>query len=135
MSDSAHPTLAARSPSSRKSLSVVSTSRKSHASHRKRAKSMASTNPDELTPRSRRRRSLVPKKSILKGSNAANAAGTTSSQLDLQIHNPLEDITANFTKSSIFNPERRVSFAPNAHVRYVHVVVVGRFADHGQNIV
>ncbi|KAG8764869.1 hypothetical protein FRC16_008243, partial [Serendipita sp. 398] len=125
MSDSAHPTLAARSPSSRKSLSVVSTSRKSHASHRKRAKSMASTNPDELTPRSRRRRSLlndafqVPKKSILKGSNAANAAGTTSSQLDLQIHNPLEDITANFTKSSIFNPERRVSFAPNAHVRLI----------------
>ncbi|KAG8834159.1 hypothetical protein FRC17_009419 [Serendipita sp. 399] len=119
MSDSAQPALAARSPSSRKSLSVVTSSRKSHAAHRKRAKSMASTNPDELTPRSRRRRSLVPKKSILKGSNAANTAGTASSQLDLQAHNPLEDITANFTKTSIFNPERRVSFAPNAHVRLI----------------
>lgn len=27
----------------------------------------------------------------------------------------------NFTRVSGFNQDRRVSFAPNAHVRYVHV--------------
>ncbi|CAG7847425.1 SubName: Full=Uncharacterized protein {ECO:0000313/EMBL:CCA68185.1} [Serendipita indica DSM 11827] len=123
MSDAAAPLPASRAQSTRKSLSAVSSSRKASTSHRKRAKSLASANPEELTPRSLRRRSLVPKKSILKQSNAANITaplyGYTTSQLDFQQRQGSEEPTQNLTRLSNFNGDRRVSFAPNAHVRLI----------------
>ncbi|PVG03274.1 hypothetical protein CPB86DRAFT_779615 [Serendipita vermifera] len=122
MSDAPANALAARSPSSRKSLSAVSTTHKPNLTHRKRAKSIASANPEDLTPRSKRRRSLVPKKSILKQSNFGNAPPTlqelTMPQSDYRPPQ-LDEMTFNFTRTSAFNPERRVSFAPNAHVRLI----------------
>ena len=152
MSDAAGPAFALRAPSTRKSLSAVSSSRKPNSTHRKRAKSLASANPEELTPRSLRRRSLVsstsfiesqdgsirvekaPKKSILKQSNAANITGPlhgyTTSQLEFQQRQGSEEPTQNLTRLSNFNGDRRVSFAPNAHVRYVYVAAIVTQAHH-----
>ncbi|KIM34159.1 hypothetical protein M408DRAFT_60505, partial [Serendipita vermifera MAFF 305830] len=124
LSTMSSPSTAHRAGPSRKSLSAVVSTSKHHAAHRKRAKSMASSNPEELTPRSKRRRSLVPKKSILKQSNAGASLSTINPLASSQIEQsrsqqPLEDITLNFTRVSGFNQDRRVSFAPNAHVRLI----------------
>ena len=64
--------------------------------------------------------SQQPKRSILKQSNFAGEDGSTNNTtLHVAPHGATDEFTFNMTRASSAGLDRRVSFAPNAHVRYV----------------
>lgn len=62
--------------------------------------------------------SQQPKRSILKQSNLTGEDGSTNNTaLHMASHGVPDEFTLNMTRASSAGLDRRVSFAPNAHVR------------------
>ncbi|KAI6137228.1 Spc7 kinetochore protein-domain-containing protein [Pisolithus sp. B1] len=101
------------SPNRRNSISVTSHSR-AHHGHRRRAHSIAPG--DHLSPTARARRSLAPRKSILKA-----AANTTDDGEDRTQAMDMTSIVRFEADNSRKSLGRRVSFANHAHVRLFEV--------------
>ncbi|KAI6022289.1 Spc7 kinetochore protein-domain-containing protein [Pisolithus microcarpus] len=101
------------SPNRRNSISVTSHSR-AHHGHRRRAHSIAPG--DNLSPTARARRSLAPRKSILKA-----AANTTDDGEDRTQAMDMTSIVRFEADNSRKSLGRRVSFANHAHVRLFEV--------------
>ncbi|KAI6022339.1 Spc7 kinetochore protein-domain-containing protein [Pisolithus microcarpus] len=98
------------SPNRRNSISVTSHSR-AHHGHRRRAHSIAPG--DHLSPTAGARRSLAPRKSILKA-----AANTTDDGEDRTQAMDMTSIVRFEADNSRKSLGRRVSFANHAHVRF-----------------
>ncbi|KAI6102374.1 Spc7 kinetochore protein-domain-containing protein [Pisolithus thermaeus] len=101
------------SPNRRNSISVTSHNR-AHHGHRRRAHSIAPG--DHLSPTARARRSLAPRKSILKA-----AANTTDDGEDRTQAMDMTSIVRFEADNSRKSLGRRVSFANHAHVRLFEV--------------
>ncbi|KAH7883876.1 Spc7 kinetochore protein-domain-containing protein [Phlebopus sp. FC_14] len=107
------------SPSRRNSIAVANYTH-SHPGHKRRAHSIAPG--DRLSPASKARRSLAPRKSILKAAiSIADDDATQSMDITHDIRGVINDNTARKSLG------RRVSFANHAHVRLFEV------PDHNTN--